>query len=44
MAIFKKGDIMEKVIKNMNFKPILENISPFMKGCFKLSKISLIFV
>lgn len=26
MAIFKKGDIMEKVIKNMNFKPILENI------------------
>lgn len=27
MAIFKKGDIMEKVIKNMNFKPILENIS-----------------
>ena len=26
MAIFKKGDIMEKEIKNMNFKPILENI------------------
>ena len=26
MAIFKKRDIMEKVIKNMNFKPILENI------------------